>query len=743
MEIRRLKKVGYTALITVAIALGLSALVLLGQTAQDSEQFGRVHDALLLINAAAALVLLLLIFGNLIRLFRDFRQRVPGVKLKARMLAAIVGLAVAPLIVVYLFSVQFLNRGIDTWFDIEIEGGLSDALTLGRSALDRRMQTRMERTQRLAGELLQSDTDDIVAMLGKLRRDSGALEVTLYRRNYLVVATSAQELGAPFPSVPPEEVILQLRQAGSYVGINPIGQGRYQIRTAIMLPRARLGAEPLTLQVLFPVEERIAALVDSVENTYSRYKKLIFLREPLKDSFAVTLTLVVMLSILAAVYGAFFFTRRLVAPIQSVVAGTYAVAQGDFDTRLPAASRDEIGFLIESFNQMIERLGEAREEARVSQQQVEKERANIAAILARLSTGVIAIESDGSIRIANEAASAILNVDLTEKVGRQLASLKADHPMLNEFMEALEPHLQAEETDWRKQVVVHGEGGRRILLCACTGLPAEDDQPAGRVVVFDDVTTLLQAQRDAAWGEVARRLAHEIKNPLTPIQLSAERIRRRYLGSMKDMEAEVLDRATQTIVAQVEAMRDMVDAFSDYARAPEINISRFQLNNLVREVAYLYRAQAHKAILELNLDEHLPEVEADNQWIRQLLHNLIRNAMEAMEGQEDAKLEIATRLLEQSGKEYAEIAIRDNGPGIDPKTMEQLFDPYVTTKTRGSGLGLAIVKKFVEEHGGTVTAENMDQGGACIIVWLPVKGTTRRGDADGLSKNPVVRRERA
>ena len=201
MEIRRLKKVGYTALITVAIALGLSALVLLGQTAQDSEQFGRVHDALLLINAAAALVLLLLIFGNLIRLFRDFRQRVPGVKLKARMLAAIVGLAVAPLIVVYLFAVQFLNRGIDTWFDIEIEGGLSDALTLGRSALDRRIQTRMERTQRLAGELLQSDIDDIVAMLGKLRRDSGALEVTLYRRNYLVVATSAQELGAPFPSI--------------------------------------------------------------------------------------------------------------------------------------------------------------------------------------------------------------------------------------------------------------------------------------------------------------------------------------------------------------------------------------------------------------------------------------------------------------------------------------------------------------------------------------------------------------
>jgi nitrogen fixation/metabolism regulation signal transduction histidine kinase len=743
MEAKRLKRIFYTSLIVAAIVLGLSVLVLLGQTTENLKQFGRIHNALLLVNAAGIAILLIMIVGNLIRLWRDFRQQVPGAKLKTRMLTAFIGLAVAPLIVVYLFSVQFLNRGIDTWFDIEIEQGLDDALTLGRSALDRRIQLNMERTQRMAGTLMRSDSGDLVATLGELRRESGASEVTLFGRNYLIVASSSQDPMASFPALPPEDVIMQLRQAGSYVGINPISGGHYEIRAAIVLPRTRLGSEILTLQAIYPVGERIGALVDSVEHTYSRYNELAFLSGPLKYSLALTLTLVVMLSILAAVYGAFFFARRLVAPILSVVAGTRSVAQGDFDTRLPIASHDEIGFLIDSFNQMIQRLAEARQGARISEQQVEKERARLEAILARLSTGVIAIESDGRVRIANEAASAILNVDFAHQGGKQLESLVADNPMLDEFLQALQQPMRSPDIDWREQVVVHGEAGRRVLMCACTKLPAENGDPGGRVVVFDDLTDLLQAQSDAAWGEVARRLAHEIKNPLTPIQLSAERIRRRYLGSMKDMEAEVLDRATQTIVSQVKAMRDMVNAFSDYARAPEISISRFQLNHLIREVVYLYLAQDYKVSIDLDLDEELPEVEADNQWIRQMLHNLIRNAMDAMEGQENAWLEISTRQHIESGTELAEIGIRDNGPGIDPETMKQLFDPYVTTKKKGTGLGLAIVKKLVDEHGGTVTAGNLDEGGASIVVRLPVRKTTKDGGAGGQSKSAPVRGARA
>ncbi len=721
MDAKYLKRVFYTTLVVAAIVLGVATLVLLARTSQDPEEFGRLHGLLLAINASGVFILLILIVGNLVRLVRDHWRGVPGAKLKARMLAAIVGLAVAPLVVVYLFAVQFLSRGIDTWFDVEIQVGLNDALTLSRSALDRHIRTSMEHTRQIAATLLRSDPDDLVTTLGESRREAGAIDVTLYGRNSLIIATSHRDLAAPFPAAPPDDVMLQVRQAGTFVGIDPVGDGSFQVRAAILLPSTQLLRDRLVLQAIYPVGERIGALVDSVENTYSRYNELVFLREPLKQSFALTLTLVVLLSMLAAVYGAFFFARRLVAPILSVVAGTRAVAAGDFDTRLSATSHDEIGFLIDSFNQMIQRLSQAREEARFSEQRVDKERAHVEAILARLSTGVIAIESDGRVRHANDAANAMLDADLTGAVGRCLEELTGKHAMLAEFMAGIASHLESGDTQWREQVSVQSDAGRRVFVCASTTLPAEDGETGGSIIVFDDVTALLQAQRDAAWGEVARRMAHEIKNPLTPIQLSAERIQRRYLPGMKEMEAEVLSRATNTIISQVEAMRDMVNAFSEYARAPEINISRFDLNQLIREVVYLYKSPDRRAQIGLDLDTAVEHIDADNARIRQLLHNLIRNAFEAMEGQSEVQLDITTRLIEITERDFVEIRVCDAGPGIDPATIERLFDPYVTTKNKGTGLGLAIVKKLVEEHGGMVGAENLDGGGAVVTVRLPVR----------------------
>ncbi len=721
MDVKRLKRVLYTTLIVAALALGVSTLVLLARTSQNPEEFGRLHDLLLIVNAAGAGVLLILIIGNLVRLVRDRWRGVPGAKLKARMLGVIVVLVVAPLVIVYLFAVQFLSRGIDTWFDIEMQSGLNDALTLSRTALDRHVSTSMEHTRHIAAALVRFDGTDLVATLGQLRRDGGATEVTLYGRNYMIVVTSHQELAAPYPAPPPEDVMLQVRQSGTYVGIDPIGDGHYQVRAVMLLPSARLGQEWFILQAIYPVGERIGALVDSVENTYSRYNELVFLREPLKASFAFTLTLVVLLSVLAAVYAAFFFARRLVAPILSVVAGTRAVAAGDFDTRLPMTSHDEIGFLIDSFNQMILRLSQAREEARLSEQRVDKEREHLEVILAHLSTGVIVVENDGRIRHANDAANLMLDAQLTVAIGHRLAELAEDSAVLAEFLAHIEDNLASADTQWREQVSVQTDSGRRVLVCASTALPAADGESAGSIIVFDDVTTLLQAQRDAAWGEVARRMAHEIKNPLTPIQLSAERIQRRYLGGMKEMEAEVLQRATNTIIAQVEAMRDMVNAFSEYARAPEINISRFDLNQLVREVAYLYRSTDSQAEIQLDFDAAIRDIDADSARIRQLLHNLIRNALEAMEGQVERHLSIVTRVVVIGSRDFAEIRISDDGTGIDPQTIDRLFDPYVTTKNKGTGLGLAIVKKLVEEHGGTVSAENREQGGAVMTVRLPIR----------------------
>jgi nitrogen fixation/metabolism regulation signal transduction histidine kinase len=349
------------------------------------------------------------------------------------------------------------------------------------------------------------------------------------------------------------------------------------------------------------------------------------------------------------------------------------------------------------------------------------------------------MEPDRTIRTANQAACSILGVDVDAVIGKALSQADDGNKLFAQFQAACSAHLEAGQSEWREQLVLHGETSRRVLMCACTTLSGEDRSPGGFVIVFDDITALLQAQRDAAWGEVARRLAHEIKNPLTPIQLSAERLRGKLLGSMNETQAQMLDRATHTIVQQVEAMKEMVNAFSEYARAPEMDVSRFDLNQLIAEVAELYRAQGRQGRPKLQLDSALPEIEADRGRMRQIVHNLLANAIEAQEGVEHPEIRVMTCLLERAGGRYAEIVVEDNGPGFRPDVIGQVFDPYVTTKSKGTGLGLAIVKKIVEEHGGRVEADNARAGGARIRIELPLTATLRTGG----SARETPRRERA
>jgi PAS domain S-box-containing protein len=371
-------------------------------------------------------------------------------------------------------------------------------------------------------------------------------------------------------------------------------------------------------------------------------------------------------------------------------------------------------------------------EARDSQRAVETERANLAVILARLSTGVISLQSDFTVRTLNQAAAGILGIDLDRALGRPLSDAATGLPLFEQFVQAIRAHLDSGEAEWREQITLRSDSSRRVLMCACTTLPDADDSESGYVIVFDDITALLQAQRDAAWGEVARRLAHEIKNPLTPIRLSAERLRHKLLPAMSANDAQVLERATHTIVAQVEAMKEMVNAFSEYARTPSIDLTRFDLNQLAQEVTDLYRAQAvmsGQRRLNIELDATPIEVEADRGRVRQVLHNLIANAFEAVEGRDDAMVTVRTQLAKRESREgvasFAEIAIEDNGPGFPVEVLGRMFDPYVTTKPKGTGLGLAIVKKIIEEHGGRIEAENRPSGGARVRVELPLIAVNR------------------
>ncbi len=691
----------------------LVSLSFMSSATHNSERFGQLYTWLLLINALGLVVLVTLIGTNLYWLFVQSRRRAPGVRLTRRLVVMFMVLAVAPVSIVYYFSLQFLHRGLDSWFDVRIEHALESALELSRSALDARLREQLRITERLAVELSGQQPALIPMGLYDLRVRSGAVELSVTRGDGRIIASSSIDPTAILPLHPTAELHMPLDARQSYVSLDPIDDVIY-VRAVVPLRIGRPDEERYVLQALYSIPERLSDLAETVQNEFSRYKELAYLRQPLKYSYTLTLSLVLMLSLLSAVWAAFHSARRLVAPIADLAEGTRAVAEGDYGKRLPVAGEDELGFLVQSFNDMTRRIAKARDQAGRSQRLVEGQRAYLETVLASLSSGVMSLSVEQRVRTVNDSAAQILGVDLTAYQGNTLEEVVEEHEFLQPFLDVVRQHTPLLPREWQEQVTLMGQGGRRVLMCRGTGLPDGE----GHVIVFDDVTALLQAQRDAAWGEVARRLAHEIKNPLTPIQLSAERLRRRYLHTLQGEDAEILDRATHTIVQQVETMKEMVNAFTEYARAPRMRPERLELNLLVQEVLDLYRGLTTGVELEFDGAAAGVLVEVDAGRMRQVLHNLIKNALEACAQVASPRVRISTERVRQPDVAYVDLVVEDNGPGFSAEVMEHLFEPYVTTKPRGTGLGLAIVKKIVEEHGGVIQAESGEGGGARMRVRL-------------------------
>lgn len=742
-----LRRLGTLGLIALWVLVSGGLLLLLALSVQNSVQFSQLQSWILLANVVALLVVGWLLTRKILELVRNFRAQVPGSRLTARTVAIFGSLVIAPLIIVYLFSLEFLNRGIDSWFKVEIKQGLTDALELSKSAVDVRMREYARSTQLFANRLADTPPSTWAIATDQQRVESGATEVAVYGRLGQVLASSS--VGAMSSLLPraSAEVTAAMDAGNTYWSLEPLSEDDYLINTAAPIAGSFGSSDGRFVVALYPVPPHLVRLSEAVQHSYSQHSNLTSQREGVKNLFGMTLTLVLLLAMLTAIYGAIYSAEKLVRPVQDLIAGTRAVGKGDFGTRLPLPSRDEMGFLVHSFNDMTKRLRRAREETQRSQMAVERERERLAIILARLSTGVITLGRDGVLRSANQAASNILGVDLGGRRIIKKKTLNSDG-RFERFVGEVTARLSKGDEEWREQLDLKPEAaGARVLVCACTPLPGDDhaenelERQGGYVIVFDDISALLQAQRDAAWGEVARRLAHEIKNPLTPIQLSAERMRRRYLAQMQGEDAQILDRATYTIVQQVEAMKAMVNAFSEYARAPDMKVTRFPLNALVTEVADLHRVQESGVQIEVELDPHVEQVEADRGRVRQILNNLIVNGAEAVENIAGGRVIAATRLETIGNAAYVTITVTDNGPGFAREVLGRVFDPYVTSKPKGTGLGLAIVKKIVEEHGGRVEADNRPEGGGRVRVSLPVTDGTRQMVARERRAEP--RKERA
>jgi len=711
-------------LATIWIAVVVGSLLSLSLSAQNSNQFSRLQLWFLIGSSVAVLILLVLVLRKARQLLIAYQNNVSGSKLTARTTGAFIILVALPLLTVYFFSLSFLNRGIDSWFKVEIKQGLNDAVKLSRSALELRMREYGLRTETFAQQIARLSTAESILKLDEELRSSGASEIVMYGEHQQIIGISSVTMSDVKSIRAPEDLVRQISGSNTYVSLEPIKDSLYLIRTGAQIKSSDARNNAIRfVMVTYDLPRQFAELTDAVQRSYSQYGDLVALREPLKYSFRFTLTLVLLVTLLAGIYGAIYFAEVLFRPVRNLMIGTRAVADGDLSTKVPVTSKDEMGFLVDSFNDMTTRLSQARAETERSQKAVERERTQLAIILARLSTGVITIDRNLVLQIANEAAGSILGVDLGKSAGHFLSQISGSDDLLHQFAQDISQRFSAGREEWREQIEIRGDAASaspRILVCACVALPQVNKEKKHYVIVFDDVTNLLHAQRDAAWGEVARRLAHEIKNPLTPIQLSAERIRRRLLPNLSASDTDLVERSTQTIISQVESLKKMVDDFTEYARGSLIEVSPFNLNALVNEVLDLYRTQETAIVIQVILDPGLEMLHADQGRVRQVLNNLFTNAIEALETVKAARLEVISERIQVRKQYFAQISVSDNGLGFPLEMIEHIFDPYVTSKSRGTGLGLAIVKKIVSDHGGHIYAENLISGGARIRVMLPL-----------------------
>ena len=711
------RTLGFGVTLTVSLAL-LSISVFLTQTADQEDLFGDYYGALIALNIFGISALAVLTLFQIKKLVGSIRARALGSRLTMRFVATFAVLAVIPLAMVYYFAVQYLSRSIDSWFDVQIEQALDDAFLLGRNTLET-IKLDLVRQARISARRIEitNSSAQLYNLLDNLRAAGGYDEMSLHSSTGRILASSSNLAISLIPDAPNKEVLNKVRREKVYAEFEPARDGGLMLRVAVPVSGLSVSSPDRVLQVLYPLPLRYSRLGESVEAASREYEKLKYLRGPLTLSFVLSLTLVTAMTLLISLWASIYLAQRLLAPLRDLAEGTRAISKGDYGKILPVHGSDELGVLVESFNLMTRQISSAQKSALESQQLAESEHAYLNTVLTHLSAGVLTLSSNHKLITFNAAAERILEINLEDLRESSIDAIAKALPNASSLLKMIKEGVSGNLNQWQKEISISGSDTRHTLICSGTRIESESGD-SGYVIVFEDATDLLKAQRDAAWGEVARRLAHEIKNPLTPIQLSAERIRRKYLDTLADEDRETLDRSTRTIVQQVETMKTMVNAFSDYARPAPLDRKPTDVNQLVVDTVDLFLQAEDKVVITTRLEKGSEAVVLDPNAFRQVLNNVIINAQDAFPNR-TGEIIISTQINAQTNS--FQIMVSDNGPGFPVETLERIFEPYVTSKAKGTGLGLAICRRIIEEHGGVIRAVNAPEGGATVIISLPLR----------------------
>ncbi|NDI20464.1 MAG: HAMP domain-containing protein [Burkholderiaceae bacterium] len=723
------------ALPLVTLLSGLIALILLlllSTATSNTDFFDQYFIWLYAANIVVGILLLLTIIILVVVISIRWRKGRFGTRLIAKlaMIFALVG--VVPGVILYSVSWQFVSKSIETWFDVKVESALNSGLELGRVTLRIAQEEILAEGKFIAEQVIQvppgTSSEQVGSMIVKIRNQFGIQEVSLFNMQRILILSTESRPKQFFPA-PSAEVVEDAFKKNGITFLDEIelakGQPGYRVRAIVPIVRqkavptktgsTRYVDDKYFLQLVRFIPEPLAKNIYAVESAYSEYQEKALGRVGLRKMYIGTLTLTLFFALFVAVTLALLLGRQLAQPLLMLLRGTQAVAQGDLSPKPELDTGDELGMLTRQFNVMTKQLSDARDSLQESKSFLET-------VLGNLTAGVCIFDNNFNLASSNPGAAKILGRDLLAITGKPLTTI----PELIEFDSAVREGFATQnlitsaktgevnklEPVWQKQIQINPVNEYENDLGSTLFVRGTQLSTSLKMIVFDDISDVVAAQRSIAWSEVARRLAHEIKNPLTPIQLSAERLQQKLVGKLSPDQDEMLERSTNTIIGQVQAMKQMVNEFRDFAKTPSPTLGSLDLNILIQEVMGLYEGSN----IEVRLDSRCPRVMGDPTQLRQVIHNLLQNAQDASLESHHAKqlIEISTELVEIHDADQNRAAVRmtisDSGPGFQAKILARAFEPYITTKAKGTGLGLAVVKKIIDDHGAKIEIRNRKQG---------------------------------